>query len=867
MGYGSRGMMTGPIRPGEPGDGLRDAALLGAGVAVIGGMLWWGRNRSKAHRREAPGRPGDVPHWNFSSKEGVGTALGPGGRAESRVWFTLRRGAFTEVFYPRADRPAVRGLGLIVTDGHGLCSDERHDADHEIRMVEEGVPAFELVNTCRLGRYRIEKTILAHPRRDVVLQFTRFVPLVGRLEDYRLFTLLDPQVADQGEHNTAWIGDHKGMPMLFAERAGNALALACSVPWADATAGFIGRSDGRRDLRRHGRLIRTYERAEDGNVALIGEVGLAASGGRFVQALGFGASPSEAGHQARAALLDDLEAVREEYARQWRDWQASLSPTRPVDGGGRDLFRVSAMVLRAHEDKGFAGAVVASLSTPWGQARSDEKVGPVGYHVVWPRDLVEVAGGLLAAGSAPDAVRVLRYLQATQDADGHWPQNQLVDGSKVWDSIQMGETALPVLLVNLLHREGAIPTEDLDRYWPMVRSAVAYILRAGPSSQEDRWEDSRGFTPYTLSALISALLVASEMADAQGEAGVAAYLRESADAWNANIEFWTYVEGTELARKVGVRGYYIRIAPPDDHGEPAKQGGNLKFWYRPEAERDHDPAGIVSPDALAYVRFGLRAADDPRILDTVKVIDAINKVDLPQGPCWHRYNHDGYGEQRDGSPFDNHLGIGRAWPLLSGERGHYELAAGRPDEAARMLRAMAGFANEGGMIPEQVWDSQAIPAKELQPGRPTGSAMPLAWAHAEYLKLRRSLADGHAFDTPPQTVQRYVVEKVQSPFVIWRPDHRRRVIPVGKTLRVEVAEPAVVRWGLDGGPAGGELPTRETGLGVHVADLPTSSLPFGASIRLAFSRAGGGHLTGKEDGRSIGAAVVVIERLSGIGNG
>lgn len=615
MGYGRRGMMKGPIRPGEPGDGLRDAALLGAGLAVIGGMLWWGRNRSKAHRREAPGRPGDVPHWNFSSKEGVGTALGPGGRAESRVWFTLRRGAFTEVFYPRADRPAVRGLGLIVTDGHGLCSDERHDADHEIRMVEEGVPAFELVNTCRLGRYRIEKTILAHPRRDVVLQFTRFVPLVGRLEDFRLFTLLDPQVADQGEHNTAWIGDHKGMPMLFAERAGNALALACSVPWADATAGFIGRSDGRRDLRRHGRLIRTYERAEDGNVALIGEVGLAASGGRFVQALGFGASPSEAGHQARAALLDDLEAVREEY------------------------------------------------------------------------------------------------------------------------------------------------------------------------------------------------------------------------------------------------------------GEPAKQGGNLKFWYRPEAERDHDPAGIVSPDALAYVRFGLRAADDPRILDTVKVIDAINKVDLPQGPCWHRYNHDGYGEQRDGSPFDNHLGIGRAWPLLSGERGHYELAAGRPDEAARMLRAMAGFANEGGMIPEQVWDSQAIPAKELQPGRPTGSAMPLAWAHAEYLKLRRSLADGHAFDTPPQTVQRYVVEKVQSPFVIWRPDHRRRVIPAGKTLRVEVAEPAVVRWGLDGGPAGGELPTRETGLGVHVADLPTSSLPFGASIRLAFSRAGGGHLTGKEDGRSIGAAVVVIERLSGIGNG
>ena len=419
---------------GGRGEDLRDAALLGAGVAVIGGTLWWAWGRSRPHRREAPGRPGDVPSWNFASKDGVGTAVGPEGRAASRVWFTLRLGAFTEIFYPRADRPAVRGLGQIVTDGHGFYSDERHDAGHEMRWLSEGVPAFELVNTCRLGRYRIEKTILAHPRLDVVLQLTRFVPLAGRLGDYRLFTLLNPQVADQGGHNTAWVGRHKGVPMLFAERAGNVLALACSVPWSDASAGFIGRSDGLRDLRRHGRLARTYERAEDGNVALIGEVDLVASGGVFVQALGFGSSPSEAGHRARSGLLDDFDAVREEYAREWRDWQGTLTPPKLDGSGGRDLFRASTAVLRSHEDKGFAGAVVASLSTPWGQARSDEKVGPVGYHVVWPRDLVEVAGGLLAAGAKPDALRILRYLRATQDGDGHWPQNQLVDGSKVWDS-------------------------------------------------------------------------------------------------------------------------------------------------------------------------------------------------------------------------------------------------------------------------------------------------------------------------------------------------------------------------------------------------------------------------------------------------
>jgi glucoamylase len=840
---------------GGRGEDLRDAALLGAGVAAIGGTLWWAWSRSRPHRREAPGRPGDVPSWNFASKDGVGTAVGPEGGAASRVWFTLHRGAFTEVFYPRADRPAVRGLAQIVTDGQGRYSDERHDADHELRWLSEGVPAFELANTCLLGCYRIEKTILGHPRLDVVLQLTRFVPLVGRLEDYRLFTLLNPQLADQGRHNTAWVGRHKGVPMLFAERAGNALALACSVPWSDASAGFIGASDGLRDLRRHGRLVRTYERAEDGNVALIGEVDLVASGGVFVQALGFGSSPSEAGHRARSALLDDFEAVREEYAREWRDWQGALTPPKLDQSSGRDLFRASTAVLRSHEDKSFAGAVVASLSTPWGQARSDEKTGPVGYHVVWPRDLVEIAGGLLAAGAKPDALRVLRYLRATQDGDGHWSQNQLVDGSKVWDSIQLGETALPVLLVDLLSREGVLSPDDRAQFWPMVRAAVGYIAREGPSSQEDRWEDSRGFTPYTLSTLISAQLVAAEMADARGESGLAAYLREAADTWNDNVEFWTYVEDTELARRVGVRGYYLRLAPPDNRGEPAKYDGDLRFWYNPDGRQDHIPWTIVSPDALAYVRFGLRAADDPRILDTVKVIDAITRVELPQGPCWHRYNHDGYGEKADGSPFDDEQGIGRVWPLLTGERAHYELAAGRPAEAARLLHAMEAFANQGGMIPEQVWDSPDIPSKGLFVGRPSGSSMPLAWAHAEYLKLRRSISDGRPFDTPPQVKQRYVVERVRSRIELWRPDHRRRAIPAGKTLRVEVHEPAVVRWG----PGDRETPTRDTGLGVHVADLPTSGLAAGESIRFDLTRAGGGRPLLGKDGREVGPDAVRID--------
>ena len=253
----------------------------------------------------------------------------------------------------------------------------------------------------------------------------------------------------------------------------------------------------------------------------------------------------------------------------------------------------------------------------------------------------------------------------------------------------------------------------------------------------------------------------------------------------------------------------------------------------------------------------MRAPDDPRILDTIKVIDALLKVDTPLGPAWHRYNHDGYGEKEDGSPFDEQQGLGRAWPLLTGERAHYELTAGRRDEAVRLLHAMEAFAGDGGMIPEQVWDSDDIPERGLFKGRPSGSAMPLAWAHAEYLKLRRSLSDGRVFDAPPQTTQRYLVEKVGAPFVIWRPDHRRCAIPAGKTLRIEVHEPAVVRWDADGG-AGSEVPTRDTGLGVHIADLFTAGLPPGGAIHFTLSWPERGWWD-KKNGEAIPSDIVRVE--------
>ncbi len=770
-------------------------------------------------QQSAPGWPGIAPRWTSSAKSGVGAALSP----LSRVWFTLSHGILNEIYCPRVDQAATRDLGLIVTDGRDFFSEEKRQTTHQVAWLAAGVPAYRLVNTCEQGRYRIEKEVIADPKRDALLQRTRFTPLRGTLADYRLYALLAPHLGNRGAGNTAWLDDYKGVPMLCAQQDDNTLALACSVPWLARAAGFVGVSDGWQDLTRHKQMVWRYTQAENGNVALTGEVDLNAANGAFVLALGFGGNVYEAGQRALASLFDGFDAALDRYLRDWQAWQGTLTDLPPVPSGtaGPDLYRVSSAVLRVHEAKHFPGGLIASLSIPWGASKGDDDLG--GYHLVWPRDLVEVAGGLLAAGALVDARRVLEYLQVTQNADGHWPQNMWLDGRPYWAGVQMDETAFPILLVELARQTGAVELRAGGRFWPMVRRAAGYLVRNGPVTPEDRWEEDPGYSPFTLAVEVAALLVAADLADLNGESAVGAYLRATADAWNDSIEHWTYVAGTDLARAVGVEGYYIRDAPPEVADAASPVGGFVPIKNRPPGESSQPAAQIISPDALALVRFGLRAADDPRIVDTVRVIDARLKVETPAGPAWRRYNDDGYGEHEDGRPFDG-TGVGRAWPLLTGERGHYELAAGRPDAAARLLTTLEGFANVGGLLPEQVWDAPDLTDAGLFLGQATGSAMPLAWAHAEYVKLRRSLRDGRVFDMPRQTVQRYLVDKVTASHATWRFNQKRRTILAGRVLRVELLAPALVRWSADDWQTVRDLETVDTGLGVHIADLETTQL-------------------------------------------
>jgi glucoamylase len=778
---------------------------------------------------DPPGAPGLAPRWTSSAKSGVGTAL----TASSRVWFTLSHGILNEIYYPRVDTACTRDFGLMVADGRGYFAEEKRHARTEIAMVEDGVPAFQITNTALDGRWRIHKTILTDPRRETLLQKIRFEALEGVTADYRLYALLSPHLINAGADNTAWVDDYKGTPFLFASgRRGTSLALAASVPWLARSVGYVGTSDGWQDLSRHGYMAWRYQRAERGNVAMTGEIDLNAAGGPFVLALGFGARAEEAAHRAIASLHAGFESSERRYVTGWRAWQAPLLPLERADSGpGPNRYRVDTAVLACHHPVSFAGATIASLSIPWGFSKGDEDLG--GYHLVWPRDLVETAGGFLAAGAVEQACSVLSYLQTVQEADGCWSQNMWLDGVPYWNGVQMDECAFPILLADMLRRRGHLDREDLARFLPMVRKAAGFVVRNGPVTGQDRWEEDAGYSPFTLAVEVAGLLAAADILELHDLSDEARYLRETADTWNDEIERWTFATATDLCDRLGISGYYVRIAPPDTADASSPIDGYVPIKNRPPGDTDRLAKLLVSPDALALVRFGLRAPDDPRIVDTVRAIDAVVKTDLPQGPIWRRYNDDGYGEHEDGSPFDG-TGIGRPWPLLTGERAHYELAAGRIVQAQALLATLEASASDGGLLPEQVWDGPDIPDRELRRGGPSGSAMPLVWAHSEHIKLLRSLADGRVFDMPPQPVQRYQTERIVSPVRPWRYNHKCRQIAVGKLLRVELTRPAIVHWTSDAWASARDDATTDTGFGMHMADLPSAEAPAGTILCFTF---------------------------------
>ncbi|HEX5458959.1 MAG TPA: glycoside hydrolase family 15 protein [Steroidobacteraceae bacterium] len=643
--------------------------------------------------RHAFGAPGIAPTWSSSNKDFVTAALDG-----SRLWATIGHGIVNEVYWPSTGQPQIRDLGFYLV-GKGRWIDLKRERRY--RLITPG-PALPALNIVHHGEdYQLTLEILPDPLRDVLL--VRFA-LAG---DYRLVFILAPHLGSTGCDNCAWLEDDAA----YALGGRFALCLAASIPVDHLSCGFVGASDGWQDLNRHGSLTYQFQSAGRGTVAISGQ----ASRHHGVLALGFADSPAGAHMRARTALAADFDALRSSFVEAWHGWGATLSLPRPDETLG-DAAELSAVVLKIHEDRAYPGAVVASLSVPWGN--STDSLG--GYHLVWPRDASLTAFALLAANQRRDARNILAHLIAAQRHDGHWPQNYFPSGEPYWGGIQLDEVALPVLLAAKL---AELQEPELPGTREMVRAAVGFLARMGPSSSQDRWEENPGISPFTLATAIAALVAAGPWLDPAARD----YAADLADDWNERLESWCYVEDTELARALGVRGYYVRVAPP----EGAAAAG-CRIELRNRDGQTISAAELVSLDFSYLVRLGIRSALDPRVQNTIRVVDDVLKVETPSGPLYRRYNGDGYGEHTDGNPFDGR-GVGRAWPLLVGERGHLALQSG--EDPLPFLQTMWRCASAGGLLPEQVWDADPIPALELAPGRPSGSAMPLVWAHAEFLKL------------------------------------------------------------------------------------------------------------------------------------
>ncbi len=756
----------------------------------------------------APRGPGSKSHWTSSAKAGVGTSPS----AMSRIWYTVGQGVLNEIYFPDIDKANTRTIRFLVADGKQFFSDEEHDANHEVTSFDAGVPGYRVISTCKAGRYRITKEIVPEDVRDTLLLRVRFEQLPPSGEPLQLYLYVQPHLADKGDGNTCWVGQYLGLTMLFARREQAALAVYSSILKPQASCGFVDRNDGYADLKKHCKLTTTYNLARNGNVGLCGELDWQRSHGEFVTAIAFGSDPAEAGQQARAGVLSKFDDVKANFIAGWNTSQRKLREMTAPEGSAKEMYRISTAVLQTHESKRFPGGFVASLSLPWGFSRGDKDIG--GYHVLWPRDLCETAMGLMACGDMEAGRRALFYLACTQKANGSWSQNMWLDGTEHWGALQMDGIAMPILLADQLKRAGEL--KDYDA-WPMVREAAKFLLKMGPVTGEDRWEALPGYATFTMACEIAGILAAADFADAAGAQVEANFLRETADAWNHEVDTLTYAQGTDVAKAAGVEGYYVRLTPKDAIQRPHLNRLWMKLANHSFMSGRHRAVDVLSPDALTLVRFGLRSPHDPRMQATVKVIDAHLRRETTTGLGWIRSTDDGYGEHTDGSPY-NGKGIGHCWPLLAGERGHYALAAGDRDTATEMLLTLSRQTSECGMLPEQVWSAADIPKHQLFNGHPAGSGMPLAWAHAEYVKLLRSMEEGKVWDMPPQTVDRYINRGKTSPFEIWTEHAPRRWVSRGKQLRMDLDAPGTIRWSTDAGQEV-TLRTQAPILGLHSALL------------------------------------------------
>ena len=736
------------------------------------------------------GGPGLEPRWTSSKKDAVSTAYA----ASSRIWFTASHGTLNEIYYPTIDRPQTRDMELLFTDEETFFHEEKRDFEYDFHYIDDDALAVRVVANDLGGRYTVTKEFITDPHHPVVLMNVKIEGDEAILSRLKCYALLAPHLDGGGAGNSARSLNVAGRRCILAWKNGVSLAFGADCGFTRSSCGYVGTSDGFQDISAHMRMTWNFGQALDGNLALMGEIDIAKNR-EFTIAIALG----DGHHAALAGMMQTLSTPYELHRKRFiEQWHRAESPQRlaaaSTDGG--KLMRVSHNVILAHEDKTYSGAFIASASIPWGASKSDDDLG--GYHLVWTRDMCHSASALLACGRIDTARRALVYLACTQHPDGGFAQNFWIDGTPYWSGIQLDEVAFPIILAWRLWKLDGLGGFDV---FPFVANAAAFLTRYAPVTQQERWEENAGYSPSTLAAVISALVCAADIIRSHGSTEMGTFLEDYADWIEAHLDEWTTTNRGVLVPEIPY--HYMRIRPPAE-GEPFHNDnispGMIHIANRaPDEKYDFEAREVVDGGFLELVRYGVRRHDDPLIIDTLMVVDAVLRIETPYGPCWRRYNHDGYGQRKDGGPYIGY-GQGRAWPILTGERAHYELAAGQ--DITFFISAMERFSSFGGMLPEQVWDYADMPSEGLYFGRSAGSAQPLVWAHAEYVKLLRSVADGVVFDRISVVADRYAVPKekrtFQSRMEIFQVGRPISAMVQGGTLRIMDAEHFRVTWTMDG---------------------------------------------------------------------
>lgn len=707
--------------------------------------------------------------WLPANKTGFGTSY----TTTSNVWFTLQNGRLSEVYYPRVDTPSVRNLDFIVTDGKTFVTRAQDASTSLTRLINLGHPGdhhelrpdtdsdsprsltYQIVNLDRGGRWRLTTTFVTDPARPTLLIDIEFTSLNGK--PYQLYAVYQPQlnnprVAAPLDDS----GETKGKALVaFDKNQQMVSALVAAPDFTETANGYLGTTDGATDLTQHCQLTTHNASAPNGTVVQTGRLPLTGAAQHLTLALGFASTESEALARAKASLADGFNSVAQKYADGWNKYLQSLRPAPPSLSSRqeRQLYTASAMVLAAIEDKTYRGAFIASPSIPW--AFGTGLINPSGpYHGVWPRDQYEIATALIADGDLDAANRALDYiLNVQQTADGSCSQNTMVDGTPIFHSLQLDEVSDPIILAYQLGRK------DAGTWSKHIKPAAEFILNyaplAGypaPYTLQERWEEQSGYSPACIASEIAALVCAADIAQANGDAGSAKRCLATADSWRSQIEKWTVTKNGPYSSSP----YYLRLT------KDGRPDSGTTYQLGNGGPGAIDQRKVVDPSFLELVRLGIKPASDPVIISSLKVVDTQLSVTTSAGKFWHRYTSDGYGETASGAPWastppDSGTTHGRLWPLLAGERGEYEIAALNLSAAQTNLLAMANTANEGDLLSEQVWGNQPPSGQPgFAPGTGTTGATPLAWAHAQFIRLAFDLAADRLLEQPSIVAERYL---------------------------------------------------------------------------------------------------------------